>query len=34
MEPIFIIIIICGCIIGSYLIYSYTTYIYERFFRI
>ena len=33
MEPIFIIIIVCGCIIGSYLLYSYSLCIYERFIR-
>ena len=33
MEPIFIIIIITGCFIGSYLLYSYSLFIYELYIR-
>ena len=33
MDPIFIIIIITGCFLGSYLLYSYGTCIYEQFIR-
>ena len=33
MEPIFIIIIITGCIIGCYLVYSYSLCMYEQYIR-
>ena len=33
MDPIFIILIVAGCFIGSYLLYSYSICIYERYIR-
>ena len=33
MDPIFIVLIICGCFLGGYLLYSYSTCIYEQLIR-
>ena len=33
MDPIFIVLIVTGCFIGSYLLYSYSLFIYERYIR-